>query len=294
MKQRELTLSPEGIDSVSDLIQEEMQKHKAEKKEIIRLRLSVEEVLLTWSAVKPNVGRCSIRYGKRGDNFVVTLFCLGKKCNPLEQQDVLDEQDELGVMINMLLELNLAPTYSYRNRMNSLTFKVRLKQEQVPVGIIWAILGAVTSFFAFRYMPSVVGETVYTYLTYPVQEALMNWISLVTGPVLFLAVITGIIRTDNVSTIRRRGGRMLSSFTIQMFLAAIVTILVCFLGFEYQWNTVEGATISASVFIELLVDIVPATIFAPFIDGNALQLVFLSIISGVALIMVRDKIEGLC
>ncbi len=294
MKRREFTLNPQGIDSVADLIHEEMKKYKVEKKEIIRLRLSVEEALLTWLADREDEGICSIRYGKRGNNVVVTLFCSGSRCNPLEQQETLDEQDELEAMVNMLLELNLEPTYTYRNRVNSLTFKVSVKQEQVPVGIIWAILGAVLSFLVFRYTPSIIGETVYTYLTYPVQEALMNGISLVTGPVLFLAVITGIIRTDNVNTIRRRGGLMLSSFTIQMLVAAIVTILVCFLGFEYHWNTTEGAALSASVFIELLVDIVPTTIFSPFIDGNALQLVFLAIISGVALLIVRDKTEGLC
>lgn len=294
MKKTEFILKPQSIDFVADIIEKELAKLEVERKEILRLRLSIEEALLIWLDNLGEDTQCSIRYGKRQNTFTISLFAKGKKSNPLEQTEELDETDDFDLMVNMLMNLNLAPSYSYRNGINSLTFKISMKQEKFPMGIIWAILGAIVSFLIFQYTPSIIGESVYTYITYPIQALLLNGISMVTGPLLFLAVITGIIRTDNVNTIRRRGGVMLSDFILQMIFAAIMTILVCFLGFDYQWDTGSNATLDASVFIDLIVDIVPTTIFTPFMESNALQLVFLAIVSGVALLIVRDKTEGLC
>lgn len=294
MKRKEFVLEPSGIDMIADLICEEMTRLKADKKDMLRLRLSVEDALLIWMGDLGEGVVCNIRYGKRHNIFAITLRCKGRKCNPLLETEELEEQDETESMVNMLLHLNLAPTYAYRYGINSLVFQVTVKEEQIPIGVIVAILAAVLSFFVFQYTPPVVGETVSAYITYPLQEILLSGISMVTGPLLFLAVVTGIICADNVGTIRQRGGVMLSSFTLQMIFAAILTVLFCFLGFEYQWATGGDSGLSASVFLEVLVDIVPTSIFAPFTNSNALQLVFLAILTGVVLLIARDKTEGLC
>lgn len=284
-------LDASSIDRISEQIYQEMTRLKIESKEIVRLRFSVEEGLLTWMEQLGEGTACSIRYGKRQNNFYITLFCKGQWCNPLIQGEDMGEIEE---NFNILSNLNLAPIYRYQNGSNNLAFKIPIKKSSFSYGIVFAILGAVASVVIFQYTPSYVGDFVLEYITYPLQSILTNGISLVTGPMLFLAVLTGIMQTGSIHTIRKRGGLMISVFTGLMFLAAIMTILFCFLGFEYQWASGSDSVTGTSVVLDMIVDIVPTTIFSPFIDGNALQLVFLSIISGVVLLLTKGKTDGLC
>ncbi len=294
MKYETFTLEPSSIDTISDLIYEEMTQLQIAKSEIIRLRFSVEDGLLTWMDTLGAGAPCSIRYGKRYNTFHCTIVCKGQMCNPLAQADDMNGIDGIGNNFNILSQLNLAPAYRYHNGANSLVFKRNIKKSKVPLGIVFAILGAILSVLTFQYAPAGVGKFVLEYITYPMQSLLMNGISMVTGPMLFLAVLTGIMQTGSIQTIRQRGGVMLSSFTAQMIFAAILTVLFCFLGFQYQWAPSTDSGSGVSVFLDMVVDIVPTTIFSPFTDGNALQLVFLSIVSGIALLLAREKTEGLC
>lgn len=290
MKTESFRLNALGIDTISEQLHEEMTQLKIAPQEMIRLRFSVEEGLLNWMEQLGEDTPCSIRYGKRNNTFYITLFCKGQRYNPLAQDDDLDAMED---NFNILSHLNLAPTYRYQNGSNNLAFKIAIKKSSFSYGIIFAILGAMISVLVFQYAPSYIGEFVLEYITYPLQTILTNGISMVTGPMLFLAVLTGMMQTGNMQTIKQRGGLMLSTFTIQMFVAAIVTILFCFLGFQYQWAASGDSVAGTSVVLDMIVDIVPTTIFSPFIDGNALQLVFLSVVSGIVLLLTKGKTDGL-
>ncbi len=294
MIEKSFTLLPAEIDAISDEICQEMLRLQMNKKEMLRMRLSVEDALLAWMDALGQGCACSIRYGKRYNNFLLRVACSGAQYDPQQQKDMLDMGGDDALITNMLLRLNLAPNYTYRNKVNTLTFKIPIKQKKVWVGIAAAISGALLSVLVFQYAPAAVSNFVLQYLTLPIQSLLTNAISMVTGPMLFLAVVTGITQTGDINTIRKRGGVMMSSFTAQMLLVAVLSICVGFIGFDYCWVTAESETLGTFVFLDMIVDIVPTTIFAPFIDGNALQLVFLAIVSGVALLLVREKTTVLC
>ena len=126
----------------------------------------------------------------------------------------------------------------------------------------------------------------------PVGQTFINLVKMVITPVIFLTVVLGIARTSDLKKVGRVGIKALLYFEVVTTLALGIGLVVVNLirpGVGIDASHISAAdaaqyTTGAKVsLIEVLTHIVPSSIVGAFANGEILQVVFFSILFGVAL-----------
>jgi aerobic C4-dicarboxylate transport protein len=126
----------------------------------------------------------------------------------------------------------------------------------------------------------------------PVGETFINLVKMVITPVIFLTVVLGIARTNDLKRVGRVGLKALVYFEIVTTFALGIGLIVVNLlqpgrGIDAARLAAGDATQYASgpklSMIEFLVHIIPSSVVGAFAEGQILQVVFFSILFGVAL-----------
>ena len=126
----------------------------------------------------------------------------------------------------------------------------------------------------------------------PVGQTFINLVKMVITPVIFLTVVLGIARTSDLKRVGRIGIKALLYFEIVTTLALGIGLLVVNLirpGDGIDASKVSPAdaaqyTTAARIsIVEVLTHIVPSSVVGAFANGEVLQVVFFSILFGIAL-----------
>jgi aerobic C4-dicarboxylate transport protein len=158
---------------------------------------------------------------------------------------------------------------------------------QVIVAIIAGILLG-------HYYPSI-GESMK-----PLGDAFIKLVKMVIAPVIFLTVATGIAGMSDLKKVGRVAGKAMLYFLVFSTLALAIGMLVSNVVQPGAGMHINPATLDAKAVTSyaqkahdasisgFLMDIIPDTIVSAFASGNILQVLFFSILFGVALAMVGD------
>ena len=145
-QRKEVRLDAVGIDVLSQLLVEALQQADVDRKDIIRLRLAVEEILGLWQAdaAQKMVGvfRCGTRLGR----MYIEISAPGRRIDPEQAAG-----DIAGQMLcaNLLAQAGLAPTFSYHDGVNRLAIYPARPQKISPLlQLLLAICGCAASCFA--------------------------------------------------------------------------------------------------------------------------------------------------
>ncbi|OLP42337.1 dicarboxylate/amino acid:cation symporter [Rhizobium oryziradicis] len=145
-----------------------------------------------------------------------------------------------------------------------------------------------------HYYPSV-GESMK-----PLGDAFIKLVKMVIAPVIFLTVATGIAGMSDLKKVGRVAGKAMIYFLVFSTLALAVGMLVSNVVQPGAGMHINPATLDAKVVTSyaqkahdasitgFLMEIIPDTIVGAFASGNILQVLFFSILFGVALAMVGD------
>ena len=110
-----------------------------------------------------------------------------------------------------------------------------------------------------------------------------NILGCIAGPMIFLSVAWGIYGIGDAATFGRIGKKMILRYMGTVFLVSICGVLTYpFLGPAISAGS-EGETQLSSV-AELILGIFPSTIIEPFASGNTLQIIFMAVVIGIALL----------
>jgi aerobic C4-dicarboxylate transport protein len=131
----------------------------------------------------------------------------------------------------------------------------------------------------------------------PVGETFIDLVKMVITPVIFLTIVLGIARTNDLKRVGRVGLKALVYFEIvTTFALAIGLIVVNLVQPGHGIDASRLATGDVSQYangpklsmIDFLVHIVPSSVVGAFAEGQVLQVVFFSILFGVALASLHD------
>jgi aerobic C4-dicarboxylate transport protein len=134
----------------------------------------------------------------------------------------------------------------------------------------------------------------------PLGDAFIKLVKMIIAPVIFCTVITGIAGMESLERVGRVGIKALGYFLFFSTLALIVGLIVGNIvqpgaGMNINPATLDPASISEyqdkaqkSSITEFLMNIIPETLIGAFTSGQILQVLFISILSGVALAMMGD------
>lgn len=118
----------------------------------------------------------------------------------------------------------------------------------------------------------------------------MGLMSAVSGPLIFLSVLSSICSMGNMETLGKIGIKTIKVILLYMTVIAVLMTVLGSLFYHVELGGV-GASSFAQV-LDLIYDIIPTNLFEPFVTGNALQLIFISIMVGLAMLVLSSRVNG--
>lgn len=285
MKQ-DYTLNNETVDIIARKVMEFCGTLRISEREAIRYRISVEEVLNCWIAARIG-SSVSLKTGKRVGRPYVILEVTGEQNNPFS-----DEGEERFFLSNIRADMGYAPRYSYQKGKNTVFFEIQQKKmNQLVKLLITAVLGVITGVMLKLVLPDGAEAGLLTSFINPLYSALFRLLGYISGPLILLSVIWGIYGIGDVSTLGKIGKRLILSF-----LCVIFGIVFCFMFtfplFRLNFLQTTADESSFGAIFEMLLDIIPANIIAPFSDGNTLQIIFTAVIFGIAMLFLGKRVQA--
>lgn len=260
-------------------------------KEITRCRLSVEEIMSAWQSGLGAQKECAIICRKRFSRLYVTLTAVGERTDPYQaQEDDADFADGRS----LLARLGLAAQFSYNNGVNEVLLSPPGKPHNPIIPVIAAIVLALAAAALLSVLPAQTRSAVSTNIVSPLFATLLNLLSTIATPMIFLAVCSGIYSIGDIALLGKVSTKLVLRFIIITFISLIGVLLATVWLFPVQMSTGGmGKGAAALTIYQMLLDIVPKNIISPFIEGNALQVIFMGCACGVGALVLGKKVSGL-
>lgn len=291
MKAREIgsniLLENAGIDQATERIERYLSDLGLERREIARLRLSAENILLAWQARfgKNASARlsCYVRLGQP----LIRLVLENDPFNPLAQTD---EMNEWG--INLMSRLATQPIYSYSRGQNVVTFKVVTKKRNPFLLLLFALAAAVAAGLLGSVLPpsfkTGVAENWMTILC----NTYLNVLGFVGLPLIFLSVALGIVGVGDVNTFGKIGRRMVRHNTLVLLVVATLSAAIAYPFFRFTLGD-NSLHIVYTDILNMVLGWLPTGLLQPFLNSNAIQLIIMGVIFGIGLLKL-DPLAKTC
>ena len=280
---RTFQLDSKGVDQASAMLQERMQEKNLKKENILRTRLAFESILFDLSAHYDGKNDITLIMKKRLGIRTLTLVYKGDSFNPLRDENSVDELAE-----RFLADISMKPTWRYKNNTNEINIRVPRNRLRDDIKLLIAILIAVIFGFAGAYLPPGVAGTAMEYVFRPISDVFMNMLKAFAGVLIFLSIITGICGVGNVSDFSKIGKHLIGRYILITFLGTIFCTLAMLPLHKLTFGVAQGSAQGKKLF-QMVLDIVPSNPITPFIDCNLLQIVFLAILIGVAILVLQGE-----
>lgn len=135
----------------------------------------------------------------------------------------------------------------------------------------------------------------------PFGDAFIKAIRMLIAPIIFCTVVNGIAHMADMARVGRVALKAIIYFEIITTIALVIALIMVNLLKPGAGMNIDPASINASViepyvkqtaavgFIPFLMNIIPGTFVGAFAEGNILQVLFISVLCGFALVLLGDR-----
>jgi len=135
----------------------------------------------------------------------------------------------------------------------------------------------------------------------PLGEAFIRLVRMIIAPVIFCTVVHGVAAMNDMKRVGRVAIKALIYFEIITLIALVFALVAVNLWQPGAGMNVDLAALDASAvrnyaeaaqhesIADFLLNIIPTTFFSAFVDGNVLQILFISVLFAFGLVMVGDR-----
>ena len=139
----------------------------------------------------------------------------------------------------------------------------------------------------------------------PLGDGFVKLVKMIIAPVIFLTIVTGIAGLRDLGRVGRIAGKALGYFLVLSTLALVIGLVVANVirpgaGLNIDPATLDPAKVAeysakahATTITGFVLDIIPDTLVSALTQGNILQVLFVAVLSGVALALVGAPAAGL-
>jgi aerobic C4-dicarboxylate transport protein len=139
----------------------------------------------------------------------------------------------------------------------------------------------------------------------PLGDGFIRLIRMIIAPIIFGTVVVGIAKTGDMKNVGRLGVRALVYFELVSGLALLIGLIVVNVyrpgaGINADPATLDGSAVATYTAaardqstIDFLLNIIPATVVDAFAKGEVLQVLFFSLLFGLALLHFGERRRGL-
>ena len=280
----ETKLSSQAIDECSDKVKKFINELGLSNSDAIRYSLSVEEILLKYCEFEDER---NIRL-TMGTRFLIPFISLevdGKSFNAY-----FDEKENQSIIsYNLLGNIGVIPEYSYSNFVNCYSFRLKEKHFNIVYALLISVFLAVLIGVIGLYMPNDLRNKAVNYAIVPLNNVFLDIFDCIAGPMVFLSVAWGIYGIGDVATLKQVGKKLLFGYIGAVFAIVIVLGWMCIPIFSLTFSSSNGGISEISAVFKILLGIFPKNFVSPFVEGNTLQIIFLAVVIGIAMIFLGKK-----
>lgn len=284
------TLSAGLVEEFCNYTTEILSKTKLSQKDILRFRISVDTAMCAWLDELGEGAECTFEYSRRFGRVSIAVTCEGKKCNP--QQTAYEEFGNLQNS-SLLQSLGLTVGYSYENGVNRIKLMPNSGFILKLLPIIIALVLGVGLGLLLKYIDPEMASELNNNVVDPVCSALMSILRAIASPLIFLAVLSGIYGIGDVASLGTIGKKLLGRFGLMTFLALIINFLILLPIIDFEFGQAGATGGSIREVLDLVLQFVPSDIVSPFLNGNMLQVITLSVACGLVMLILGERVTEL-
>lgn len=253
------------------------------QRDILQTRLMVEETLLKYQEVFGAGAVFTQKCTRRLNRIRLELSLPGERFDPFDT----GEEGQGEVLRGLLANIGAAPVWQYKNGENLILFMPKKKKRSQMVSLVWSVVLALLGGGLCRFLPAGIREFLINELIGPVFERFMGLLSAIAGPMVFLSVAWGIYSIGDTATMGKIGKRMIGRF---LLMSVLLTLPACMAVLPlFSLAAGGGGMFDFSELFQMILDIVPGNFFTPFTEGNPLQIIFVAVLIGTAMLILGSK-----
>lgn len=286
-------LTPLGIDQMSELAEEALASFGVERRDSLRTRLSLEEVLLSWIQMDGLSSTFELEVSRRLGRVNVALSCPGLPRDPMAFESSV-EYGSGQVGRSIMENLGLGLVWQYQGARNVVSCSLRKKRRFGQLGVILIALASAMLCGAIGLSAPESWRTfaLNTFLN-PLFDAFLGCFTCVVGPLMFLSMAWGIVNIGDTKRLGVIGGKLFFRFIVITAVYAALCLAVGVLVFNPNLGSYHGDEGVLSSIVIMLLDIIPSNIVTPFSEGNTIQILFMGGVVGLSVVLLRDRVEAL-
>ncbi len=283
-----ILLDRQGVDEAAGRIQDWLTEAGAKRRDVLRIRLTMEELLMKIGESGSEARRAELSLARRLGTVRLRVRYGGEKFDPTRSAD--NEMEELSASI--LSRTGFIPAWRWRSGTNELSLKVPvpgLRPEYVMLG---SIAAAVLIGLLGCRLPEAVKTAVTDHALDFLSEGFLDLLNTFIGLMIFLAIVTGICGIGSASVFGRIGKLTVTRLIVISFVIDVPLVLACRLVFRTGTGGETGSSQMRAI-LEMLFGILPSNPVKPFLEGNNLQIVFIGVLVGVVILLAGSEAENL-
>lgn len=250
--------------------------------ECLRLKLSVEEILLNWmDYFDGNLSFCIRLYSVFG-RMNLSISLKGEAFNPVLASPA--EDDTADAVSRLLETLGLSFGYIYKNGTNYVSCTRQLKPtNRFYLNLLICFAAGLILGLAGKFMSPVVTAFLSELLNH-ISSAIMGLIRMISMPVISLCTINGIANCGRIEAFGKMGRKTLLGYLFSMFLMLVASVFFGMLFFHGRISGSAGGIGNYSEILSVFFSIFPDNMVSPFLTGDNIKILFISVLFGCALV----------
>lgn len=284
-------LSNEAVVKYAKEISEAYEKEAKKRVDNVqKFKLTVEEILLRYQDLFGAGVPCHVvgfwHFGK----LQFSVEVKGDSRNPL----VID--DQYAYSFDLLTQMGMFPKYSYspRNGGNNVVVipaELKARKNQFLINVLIAVVLAVVCFYGMKLLPANASSFIETGFIKPIFIKMTNIMAEIATPLVFLAVVTGIIGIGDTRSFGKMGQKLLTGMLTTYLFAGILCAIVSSFVYGVGKAAGNGDYGFVSQMVQLVLDIIPDNLVAPFAIDNDLQVITIAVFVGFVLLVLGNKVK---
>ena len=289
-------LNQENFPEVKEQIHSELLKTKANKNEVNRAELLIEETFLRLKEIG-NATTAKIKILRRFGDVNVKFEADGDEFNPLVEVTDFDEEDE-DYFRTLILKANRAKmNYVRKNGKNIVTIHIHdASNKQIYYTLAGMVGGIIFGLLMKEFFSQEIISAFDTNIVKSFRTMFLNALNMMIAPVIFFSVISGVTSITNAADVGRIGGKLIGFYTATTIIASGLSVALgyfIFLGDVPQLGTVEtvGGESQSFSLLGMLVGLVPKNLIDPIVKGEMLQIIFVAVVFGICINKLGDQVK---
>ena len=265
-----------------------MKKRGCESKELIRIKLSIEEALICYQQRLGEEAEFTLDTGAGFGRSKIRLTIPGAEADPFADAGAFYDEDLF--IRNVLNQMGKLPRWYYRHGKNEIIFTADKKKASEWMKLVIAIAAAVFFGLIVKVLPETLGILLRDGIISPLINTFLGFLNAVAGPMIFLSVVWGIFSIGDATTFSEVG-KLLSKKT-GLFLISMIPVvaIVSMPFFHLNFGGGKAGSDFTSLY-QMVLDIIPSNLFTPFSRGNTLQILFVAVIIGITMLLISKNTQ---